>query len=147
MGLEIAGEAFLEPEVVLPIQFQRIWSDSAATTPEGTLAVSVLCQAADDLLKYRYARLRGRQRLYVEAYTWVASNDRCWPYSFLNLCEALRLSPNAVRAALLGAALPDRSSHFRGAAGRTPRALRVGPSLRSVPSKRCSKSAHLRENQ
>lgn len=140
MGLGIAGEAFLEPEVVLPIQFQGIWRDSAATTPEGTLAVSVLCQAADDLLKYRYARRRGRQRLYMEAYTWVASNDRCWPYSFLNLCEALRLSPNAVRAVLLRAALPDRSSHFRGAAGRTPRVLRVGPCLRSLPSKRCSKT-------
>src|SRR5262249_54565754 len=105
-------------ETVLPIQFQRLWHGSATTTPERTLAISVLCQAADDLLRYRYARRRRPQRLYAEAYTWVASDDRRWPYSFLNLCDALYLSPAVVRAELLGDALSERPSQFKRAARR-----------------------------
>ncbi len=31
----------------------------------------------------------------------LASADRSWPYSFLNLCGAFRLSPDSVRAELL----------------------------------------------
>jgi len=80
MAVRIAVEEFLTPEIVPPIQFQRIWRASATKTPERTLAVSVL--------KYRYAGRRSRQRLYMDAYGWVASNDRSWPYSFLSLCDA-----------------------------------------------------------
>ena len=146
MSFGVALEGLLGSQLTLPVQFQRIWHESTTTTPERTLAMSVLCQAANDLQQFRSARRPSRQRLYVEAYTWVASNDRCWPYSFLNLCDALRLSPECVRAELLSNALSDRSLQFRGAAGRVSRALRVG-SLRSLPSKRFSKSAYARENQ
>lgn len=61
----------------------------------------MLRQALNDLQKFRYARRRRRQRLYMEAYRWVASNDRSWPYSFLNICDALGLSADALRAEVL----------------------------------------------
>ena len=145
MTFGVALEEFLASELMLPVQFQRIWHESTTTTPERTMAMRVLRQAANDLQEFRYARRPGRQRLYVEAYTWVASNDRSWPYSFLNLCDALRLSPECVRAELLSNALSDGSLQLRGAAGRARGALRVG-SRRSLPSKRCSKSAYAKEN-
>ena len=145
MAFGIAFEEFLASEVTLPIQFQRIWHGSTTTTSETTLAMSVLRQAANDLRQFRYARRPGRQRLYVDAYTWVASNDRCWPYSFLNLCEALRLSPSGVRVELLGDPLFDRSSRRREPSRRTSRALRLG-SLWRLPCTRYPKSAS-RENR
>jgi hypothetical protein len=65
------------------------------------LAAAVLEVAAVDLLKYRYARGRSSQRVYWQAYQWVASSDREWPMSFINICDYLDLSPQALRARLL----------------------------------------------
>lgn len=102
MDSAIAYEESLVPELTLPEQFQSIWHGPALTNvPERMLAMSVLWQAIGDLRKFRYARRRKRQRLYMEAYNWVASNDRSWPYSFVNICDALGLSPAALRAAVL----------------------------------------------
>jgi hypothetical protein len=104
-------EELLKPEAILPVQFSDIWNGSRKTTPERALVVVVLWQAADDLQKYRFARGRKQQRLYMEAYHWVASDDCSWPYSFVNLCEALNLSPEHLRAELLSARTP--SHRFR----------------------------------
>jgi hypothetical protein len=66
------------------------------------LGLAVLEQAFADLEKYRFATRRRQQRFYMEAYKWVASDDREWPYSFVNLCEVLGPSPESVREQLLG---------------------------------------------
>jgi hypothetical protein len=66
------------------------------------MVLAVLEQAFGDLEKYRFATRRRQQRLYMEAYKWVASDDREWPYSFVNLCESLNISPESVRQQLLG---------------------------------------------
>jgi hypothetical protein len=79
-----------------------MWHGSRRSSPEHALAVAVLWQAAADMQKFRFARRRKQQRLYRKAYEWVASDERSWPYSFVNLCEALRLSPTYLRAELLG---------------------------------------------
>jgi len=78
-----------------------LFSRSGVDGPEGMLAAGVFCQAANDLQKFRYERRHNGQLLYREAHDWVASNDRSWPYSFLNLCDALHLAPQIVRAELL----------------------------------------------
>ena len=75
--------------------------------PERKLAVAVLSQAADDLQKFRYARRGAGYSLYADARKWIASNDRLWPYSFLNLCDVLHLAADVIRAELIG----NRSGH------------------------------------
>ena len=100
----IRNEKFLQPELILPVQFQGMWRSSRAVTPERALMVGVLWQTAQDLQKYRWTRRGKGQRLYRDAYRWVVSNDRTWPYSFVNICEALNLSPTYIRAELLGGA-------------------------------------------
>jgi hypothetical protein len=75
--------------------------------PERKLAAAVFCQATNDLQKFRYERRETGCSLYADARNWIASNDRSWPYSFLNLCDALHLEADFVRAELLG----ERSSH------------------------------------
>jgi hypothetical protein len=74
---------------------------SSKVWPERQLAVAVLSQAADDLQKFRYARSSAGYSLYADARKWITSNDRKWPYSFLNLCDALHLAADVVRAELL----------------------------------------------
>jgi len=41
------------------------------------------------------------RRAFREAYVWVASNERRWPFSFLNVCDMLDLSPQTLRSKLL----------------------------------------------
>jgi hypothetical protein len=102
----VPPEDLLTPEPALPAQFNEVWHRSRAITPEKALLLSVLWQAILDLRKHRFARRRRYQRLYMEAYKWVGSDDRSWPYSFVNICEALSLTPEGVRHELLGEMAP-----------------------------------------
>ena len=87
--------------ILHPTQFRDIWNGEGRHSPERELAAAILEAAAADLCNYRYARRRRRQRLYWQAYDWVASDEREWPFSFVNICEFLRLSPAALRESLL----------------------------------------------
>lgn len=98
----------MSPSVVRPVQFQDIWHRSRARTSEQQLALAVLQQAVLDLQKFRYARRPRRQRLYMEAYQWVAADDFIWPFSFVNICHMLNLSPEALRAELLKDVAPAK---------------------------------------
>ena len=77
-------------------------SGSSQVCPERKLAAAVLCQAANDLRKFRYARRSAGYSLFADARKWITSNDRLWPYSFLNLCDVLHLAADVIRAELLG---------------------------------------------
>ncbi len=68
---------------------------------ESVLAAAVLKLAFEDLLKHRGASDVRRRRAFREAYVWVASDERRWPFSFLNVCDMLDLSAAALRAKLL----------------------------------------------
>ncbi len=106
-------DELLIPEAALPTQFQDIWHHTRAITSERALALAVLEQALLDLQRYRFAKRRRQQRFYMEAYKWVAADDREWPFSFVNLCEALDFSPEGLRERLLGdigVVAPRRSS-------------------------------------
>jgi hypothetical protein len=82
---------------------------AALPSPERSLLLAMLAQAANDLQRCR-ASVSGRaQRTYAEAYRWVMSNDRSHAFSFVNICEALRLSPVALRA---GMVVRPRSPRF-----------------------------------
>lgn len=107
MSSVIVPEDLLAPEPALPIQFYEIWHRTRFITSERALVLSVLWQAVADLQKFRFARRRRQQRLYMEAYHWVASEDRNWPYSFVNLCEVLNLPDEALRDQLLSLELPQ----------------------------------------
>jgi hypothetical protein len=102
----VLREETLIPEHVLPVQFQDVLRRKRAVSPEISLVIAILERAILDLREYRFARRRREQRLYMNAYAWVASDDRRWPYSFSNLCEALNLNPLAVRTQLLGESAP-----------------------------------------
>jgi hypothetical protein len=77
------------------------------------LAKGVLAQAKEDLGRFRGASDRVGREMYRDAYSWVASNDFAWPYSFLNVCEALGLSPEVQRAELLSDTPPGWYSRSR----------------------------------
>jgi hypothetical protein len=77
------------------------------------LAKSVLAQVKEDLGRFRGVSDRVGREMYRDAYSWVVSNDFAWPYSFLNVCEALGLSPEGQRAELLADTPPSWYSRSR----------------------------------
>ena len=106
MSPVVIPEELIASEPALPVQFHEIWHKTRYVSPERSLVLSVVWQAVIDLQKYRFATRRRQQRLYMEAYKWVASDDRKWPYSFQNVAEMLDVAPERLRAKLLGDAGP-----------------------------------------
>jgi hypothetical protein len=66
------------------------------------LAAGVLKQAAQDLRRFHGANSAVERELCRDAYSWLVSNDHEWPFSFLNVCQLLKLTPEILRLELLG---------------------------------------------
>jgi hypothetical protein len=66
------------------------------------LATGVLKQATQDLRRFYNATTPVERELYSDAYSWVMSDDRSWPFSFLNVCQLLNHEPTRLRDELLG---------------------------------------------
>jgi hypothetical protein len=73
----------------------------AGSTPQVALAKGVLIQVKQDLRRFRGAQDAVGREMYRDAFSWVESNDCAWPYSFLNVCEALGLQAEMLREELL----------------------------------------------
>ena len=71
-------------------------------TSRKDLATGILKQAALDLRRFHDATSGLEREFYLDAYRWVISDDFSWPFSFLNVCQALNLAPETVREEVLG---------------------------------------------
>ena len=85
---------------------QQSAKDANLSAKRRELAAGVFKQAAQDLRRFHRASNRVERELYYDAYSWVMSEDDLWPFSFLNVCDALNLAPESVRGELMS----DQSS-------------------------------------
>jgi hypothetical protein len=76
--------------------------DYISETSQKELASGILEQAAQDLRRFHGATSAVERELYRDAYRWIISDDCSWPFSFLNVCQLLRLAPEILRQDLLG---------------------------------------------
>src|SRR5260370_28521910 len=97
--------------------------DYTSGTNQKDLAAGVLKQAAQDLRRFHGATSKIEQELYFDAYSWLTSDDCCWPFSFLNVCQLLHLVPDAVRHELLGDASLGLLGYSTRRCGRAARAF------------------------
>src|SRR5437868_12065714 len=65
------------------------------------LAAVILKQAGLDLRRFHGGTSAVEREFYLDAYRWVMSDDCSWPFSFLNVCQLLKLSPEILRQDLL----------------------------------------------
>ena len=84
------------PETLLPEQFSSLWHARARTEGE-SLACAILDQAVRDVRTLRNARKARDRRVYADARAWLCSDDRDYAFSFVNICEALGISPEGLR--------------------------------------------------
>jgi hypothetical protein len=106
MSPVVISDELIASEPALPVQFHDVWHRTRYVSPERALVLALVWQAVIDLQKYRFSARRRQQRLYMEAYRWVASDDRKWPYAFRNVADMLDVAPDRLRAQLLGDAAP-----------------------------------------
>ena len=71
-------------------------------TSRRDLAAGILEQATLDLRRFHGTTSGLEREFYLDAYRWVMSDDCSWPFSFLNVCQALNLAPETVREEALG---------------------------------------------
>ncbi len=71
-------------------------------TSRKDLAAGILKQAGLDLRRFHGETSEIEREFYLDAYRWVMSDDCSWPFSFLNVCQALDLIPETVREEVLG---------------------------------------------
>src|SRR5437762_1640933 len=75
--------------------------DYISETSQRELASGILKQAEQDLRRFHSATSAVERELYFDAYHWVTSHDTAWPFSFLNVCQLLKLAPEILRQDLL----------------------------------------------
>jgi hypothetical protein len=75
--------------------------DYSSETGQKELAAGVLKQAAQDLRRFNSATSAVERELYLDAYSWLTSDGSSWPFSFLNVCQLLNLTPDIVRQELV----------------------------------------------
>ena len=87
--------------VMLPIQYLQT-TEGRLAGAQRRLMIAVLQTALDDCRGTATARALGTPapkdpRATREAITFFESGDRNWPYSFLNICDAIGLDADGVR--------------------------------------------------
>ena len=75
--------------------------DYTSWTNQKDLAAGILKQATLDLRRFHGATSGLERELYLDAYRWVISDDSPWPFSFLNVCQLLNLTPDILRQELV----------------------------------------------
>ena len=67
---------------------------------EKRLMFAVLLDAVECLKKFARLRQSRTDRLSKDAEDWIFEDDRDWPFSFINICEAVGLNPQYLRDGL-----------------------------------------------
>ena len=75
----------------------NVADDQQFETSRKDLAAGILKQAAVDLRRFHAATTSVEREFFLDAHRWVTSDDYSWPFSFLNVCQALNLVPETVR--------------------------------------------------
>jgi hypothetical protein len=94
-------------------------------TGQRDLAAGVLKQVTQDLRRFHGATSAIERDLYLDAYSWVISDDCSWPFSFLNVCQLLNLAPESLRQELLTDASLGLFSYLARRGGRAARSFQI----------------------
>ena len=89
------------------------------------LAAGILKQAAVDLRRFHAGTSAVEREFYLDAHRWVTSDDCSWPFSFLNVCQLLNLTPETVREEVLGDMSLGAFGYWSRRCGRAARRFKI----------------------
>lgn len=132
VGLRGGAAVELEPESVLPSQYFGRAEVDASLQSEKRLMLAVLEDAVGTYQKHVNSTQRTGQRLFAEVEDWFASDDLDWPYSFVNISQALGLDVDYMRRGLNRWRDRQRASGYR-----------TGDNVVRFPFRRVNGSRHM----
>ena len=68
--------------------------------PEKRLMLAILLDAVECYQKYAPLHRRKPDRLFTATVEWIFEDDYKWPFSFLNICDAVGIDPKYLRNGL-----------------------------------------------
>jgi hypothetical protein len=87
----------LEPETLLPVQYNCLMRQRHVVEGEFKLMLAVLKDALRSYLRNMHGQTRQARRQFMEAYRWFHAEDQEGLFAYRNLCEALGLEPEPLR--------------------------------------------------
>jgi len=91
----------LEPDTLMPSQFVDILRRKLPMDGERRLLIAVLEDAVHCFRKNLHATDPKVRQLFLDAETWILTNDRTWFFSFDNVCETLDIDADYLRDGLM----------------------------------------------
>jgi hypothetical protein len=89
-----------EPDLITPEQHRDRIEAEQTDRPEIRLMLAVMEDAVATYQRYAIEPSRRNLKLFEDAEDWINSTDTSWPYSFENVCTALRFEPETLRRGL-----------------------------------------------
>jgi len=89
-----------QPDLLLPSQFHERFRRQRQLVGERRLMLAVLEDAVEMYRKHCGPRPGRNRQLFLDAESWIDSDERTWMFSFLNLCDVLELDPEYLRRGL-----------------------------------------------
>jgi hypothetical protein len=88
-----------EPDILGSQQYYD--QETRGRQPERSLMFAVLFDVVDCFQKYALLDDKYATRLFRETEMWILEENREWPFSFINICEAFEINPQYLRQGLL----------------------------------------------
>jgi hypothetical protein len=111
----------LEPDTLSSHQYFDQWRGAGHLQPELRLMLAVLQEAVDCYQENVFLRGRKQEELFKDAEKWFFEEVHEWPFSFVNICEAVGIHPQYLRNGL------SRWKHKARAAISTRYKIRIQP--------------------
>ena len=88
-------------DIPIPEQHFDQFHESSQIQPEKRLMFAVLLDAVECFQDYAPSVRYKPDPLFKDSEEWIFEDDHEWPFSFINICEALEIDPQYVRKRLL----------------------------------------------
>jgi hypothetical protein len=92
--------SLFEPDTLLSAQYFENLRSKTFVEPESRLMLAVLEDAVNCFQANLMAQSGRRKKLFKETDDWIRAQDDDWIFSFVSICEILRLNPEYVRQGL-----------------------------------------------
>src|SRR5580765_3358046 len=99
--MEERALAVFQPDILVENQYQSTYRRRFHLEPERVLMLAVLQDAVVCFQDNVKATCKRKQTMHLDAAEWITNDDRSYPFSFENICEALGFDAGYMRQGLL----------------------------------------------
>ena len=93
--------AVFQPDILVENQYQSTYRRRFHLEPERVLMLAVLQDAVVCFQDNVTATCKRKRLMHLDAEEWIVNEDRNYPFSFENVCEALGYDPAYMRQGLM----------------------------------------------